>query len=57
METKAFYQTGTFKDNKSAERAYNRFKERGYTDEEINIILSMVLLLPTSPEPDGTLEE
>lgn len=40
METKANYLTGSFKDRKSAERAYNRLKERGYTDEEINIIMS-----------------
>ncbi len=40
METKANYLTGSFRDRKSAERAYNRLKERGYTDEEINIIMS-----------------
>lgn len=32
--------TGSFRDRESAEQAYNRMKERGYTDEEINIIMS-----------------
>ena len=40
METKSNYLTGSFRDRKSAEHAYNRLKERGYTDEEINIIMS-----------------
>lgn len=34
------YLTGSFRDRTSAERAYNRLRERGYTDEEINIIMS-----------------
>jgi len=34
------YLTGSFRDRSSAERAYNRLRERGYTDEEINIIMS-----------------
>lgn len=32
--------TGSFRDRQSAEQAYNRMKDRGYTDEEINIIMS-----------------
>ena len=32
--------TGSFKDRESAEQAYNRMKERGYTDDEINIVMS-----------------
>jgi len=32
--------TGSFRDRESAEQAYNRMKERGYTDDEINIIMS-----------------
>jgi hypothetical protein len=32
--------TGSFRDWDSAERAYNRLRDRGYTDEEINIIMS-----------------
>jgi len=40
METKGNYLTGSFRDYNSAERAYNRLRERGYTDDEINIIMS-----------------
>lgn len=40
METKFNYLSGSFKDRKSAERAYNRLKEKGYTDEEIDIMMS-----------------
>lgn len=40
METNSNYLTGSFRDRASAERAYNRLRERGYTDEEINIIMS-----------------
>lgn len=40
METRSNYLTGSFRDRSSAERAYNRLRERGYTDEEINIIMS-----------------
>lgn len=40
METNTNYLTGSFRDRSSAERAYNRLRERGYTDEEINIIMS-----------------
>ena len=32
--------TGSFRDRESAEQAYNRMKDRGYSDEEINIIMS-----------------
>jgi len=32
--------TGSFRDRESAEQAYNRMKERGYSDDEINIIMS-----------------
>jgi len=40
METKTNYLSGSFKDRKSAERAYNRLKEKGYTDKEIDIMMS-----------------
>ena len=40
METNSNYLTGSFRDRTSAERAYNRLRERGYSDEEINIIMS-----------------
>lgn len=40
METNSKYLSGSFRDRDSAERAYNRLRERGYTDEEINIIMS-----------------
>ncbi|HEX2922278.1 MAG TPA: hypothetical protein VHO50_14035 [Bacteroidales bacterium] len=40
MEKNSDYLTGSFRDRSSAERAYNRLRERGYTDEEINIIMS-----------------
>lgn len=40
METRGNYLTGSFRDYNSAERAYNRLRERGYTDDEINIIMS-----------------
>ena len=40
METKINYLSGSFKDRKSAERAYNRLKEKGYTDKEIDIMMS-----------------
>lgn len=32
--------TGSFRDRESAEQAYNRMIERGYTDDEINVIMS-----------------
>lgn len=40
MDRNTNYLTGSFRDRSSAERAYNRLRERGYTDEEINIIMS-----------------
>ena len=40
METKINYLSGSFKDRKSAESAYNRLKEIGYTDKEIDIMMS-----------------
>jgi hypothetical protein len=40
METRSVYLTGSFKDLKSAENAYNKLRERGYSDDEINIIMS-----------------
>lgn len=40
METKTNYLSGSFKDRKSAERAYNRLKEKGYNDKEIDIMMS-----------------
>ena len=32
--------TGSFKNRSSAEQAYNRLLERGYTDDQINVIMS-----------------
>jgi hypothetical protein len=32
--------TGSFRDRASAERAYNRMYERGYTDKDINVMMS-----------------
>jgi hypothetical protein len=32
--------TGMFRDRESTEQAYNTLRERGYTDEEINLIMS-----------------
>ena len=40
MEKQSNYLAGSFRDRTSAERAYNRLRERGYTDDEINIIMS-----------------
>ena len=40
METKINYLSGSFKDRKSAERAYNSLKEKGYTNKEIDIMMS-----------------
>lgn len=32
--------TGSFRDADSADRAYNSFRERGYTDDDIHVIMS-----------------
>jgi len=40
METKINYLSGSFKDRKSAELAYNRLKEKGYADKNIDIMMS-----------------
>ena len=40
MKKKISYLSGSFKDRKSAELAYNRLKEKGYTDKEIDIMMS-----------------
>jgi len=40
METKINYLSGSFKDRKSAELAYNRLKEKGYTDKDIDVMMS-----------------
>jgi hypothetical protein len=40
METKTNYLSGSFKDRKSAEHAYDKLKEKGYTDKEIDIMMS-----------------
>lgn len=32
--------TGTFKDRESAERAYNNLQSRGYTKDDINLVMS-----------------
>jgi len=40
METNSNFLTGSFRDRSSAERAYERLRERGYSDDEINIMMS-----------------
>lgn len=40
METNTNYLSGSFRDRKTAEQAYNSLRERGYSDDEINIIMS-----------------
>jgi hypothetical protein len=40
METTSNFLTGSFSDLSSAERAYDRLRERGYSDDEISIIMS-----------------
>jgi hypothetical protein len=40
METRKVFLTGAFSDLQSAERAYKHLRERGYSDDEINIIMS-----------------
>lgn len=40
METNSNFLTGSFRDRSSAERAYERLRERGYNDDEINIMMS-----------------
>lgn len=40
VERKGDFLTASFRDRSTAERAYNRLRERGYTDQEINIMMS-----------------
>lgn len=40
VERKGNFITASFRDRGTAERAYNRLRERGYTDQEINIMMS-----------------
>lgn len=40
VESKGNFLTASFRDRGTAERAYNRLRERGYTDQEINIMMS-----------------
>jgi hypothetical protein len=40
VERKGNFITASFRDRSTAERAYNRLRERGYTDSEINIMMS-----------------
>lgn len=40
MEPRTNFLTGSFNDLSSAEKAYNRLRERGYRDDEISIIMS-----------------
>lgn len=40
VERKGNFITASFRDRATAERAYNRLRERGYTDSEINILMS-----------------
>lgn len=39
-EKRGNFLTASFRDRGTAERAYNRLRERGYTDQEINIMMS-----------------
>jgi hypothetical protein len=38
--TKSELLTGTFRDRESAERAYNGLTDRGYTEKEVNVMMS-----------------
>ncbi len=40
MERTDNFLTASFRDRGTAERAYNRLRERGYTDQEVNIMMS-----------------
>ncbi|MBK7159834.1 MAG: hypothetical protein IPH77_15185 [Ignavibacteria bacterium] len=40
QNTKPGVLTGMFRDKESTERAYNNLRERGYTDKDINLIMS-----------------
>ncbi|MFO7526170.1 MAG: hypothetical protein R6W68_12030 [Ignavibacteriaceae bacterium] len=40
METRSNFLTGSFTDLKSAERAYEKLREKGYSDDDISIIMS-----------------
>jgi hypothetical protein len=40
METRSNFLTASFNDVESAERAYNKLRERGYRDDEISVIMS-----------------
>ncbi len=40
MKIQSVYLTGSFSDLQSAEQAYNKLRDRGYKNEEINIIMS-----------------
>lgn len=40
VEKRGNFITASFRDRGTAERAYNRLRERGYTDQEINIMMS-----------------
>ena len=40
MKTRKVFLTGAFNDLESAERAYKKLKDRGYSDDEINVIMS-----------------
>lgn len=39
-ERRGNFLTASFRDRETAERAYNRLRERGYTDQEVNIMMS-----------------
>ena len=40
METNSNFLTGSFRDKSTAEKAYERLRERGYNDDDINIMMS-----------------
>jgi len=40
MAKRGDFLTGSFRDHGTAERAYNRLQDRGYTDQEITIMMS-----------------
>ena len=40
METKTNFLTGSFSDLESADKAYNSLRQRGYSEDEINVVMS-----------------
>jgi hypothetical protein len=40
METRSNFLTASFKDVESAERAYSKLRDKGYSDDEITVVMS-----------------